>query len=152
MLLWNPDTCHNGHVTETYDTARSTIKINNEDHVWEILKLTDCKCNPCTCFCAMSSANDTFITQTNKQTNKHTHTHTHSITYSHTIKPSLQKIQHREWDKHSSIILLLQLMNGSHHCEKMVFWNRLYCSLHLHRYHTVWKLWVHKMPWHVVLK
>jgi len=87
---------------------------------------------PVQCFCAMSSANDTFITDT--------------------IKPSLRKIQHIEWDKHSSIILLLQLMIGSHDCENVVCWNRQYCSLHLHRYHTVWKLWVHKMPWHVELK
>lgn len=75
-----------------------------------------------------------------------------SQTHTDTIKPSLRKIQHIEWDKHSSIILLLLLMNDSHDCENMVCWNRRYCSLHLHRYHTVWKLWVHKMPWHVELK
>lgn len=135
MLLWKPDTCLTGHVPETYDTERSTMKINHADHVQEILKLAECKCNPCSVSVPFAQLM-TLLSQT----------------HTDTIKPSLWKIQHTEWDKHSSIILLLQLMIGSHDCENMVCWNRWYCSLHLHRYHTVWKLWVHKMPLHVELK
>lgn len=50
MLLWKPDTRLTGPVSETYYTERSTMKINNADHVQEILKLTDSKRNPCTMF------------------------------------------------------------------------------------------------------
>jgi hypothetical protein len=70
----------------------------------------------------------------------------------HITKPSLAETQRREKDKHSSTILLLQLMNGSHDYENKACWNRLYYNLLLHRYHTMWQLWVHKTPWHDELK
>jgi hypothetical protein len=74
------------------------------------------------------------------------------LSQTHTTKLSLAETQQREKDKHNSAILLMQLMIGFHDCANKVYWNRLYYSLLLHRYHIMWKLLVHKTPWHDELK